>query len=422
LQRAADWLDAREGLSLRQQVAVFAAAALLVFSRLPSFLLHPQFYGEDGPVWYAQAYNLGWLHSLVLPDGGYLNTLQRLGAGLSMLVPFRWTPLVMAIFGLLIQCVPVTILLSSRCRRWGSLSTRACFALIYLCSPNAREIHIVLTNSHWHLVFAAFLLAFSSPPRGWAGRLFDIAVFAVAGVSGPFSPLLFPFVLLFWWLRRQPWTLVQAAITGAGAAVQLYFLTHESNRLGGALGVGVNPLIRIFGGEVIGASVLGGRTFAQHSPLHDPPLLLPLLGFAVGILVYAYVLRFANLELKIFTALCIALFAVSLKSPLMEANPTRWHGLMYAPSFRYWFCPMMAFLWGTIWCIRYASHRLVRGVAITFLWLLPIGMLLEWEYKPYTDYHFADYAERMRVAAPGTALTTPITPGNWSMTLVKKAP
>src|SRR5207237_3580821 len=106
----------------------FGLVVIALFSRSPSLLTHAQFYAEDGAVWYAQAYNLGWLHSLTLPQAGYLNTMPRLAAGLALLFPFSWAPLVMATVGLLIQSVPVTILLSSRCRVWAPLPTRMVLA------------------------------------------------------------------------------------------------------------------------------------------------------------------------------------------------------------------------------------------------------------------------------------------------------
>ena len=77
--------------------------------------------------------------------------MPRLAAGLALLFPLNWAPLVMATVGLLIQSLPVTILLSSRCRAWAPLPTRIVLAAIYVAIPNAREIHIVATNTMWHL-------------------------------------------------------------------------------------------------------------------------------------------------------------------------------------------------------------------------------------------------------------------------------
>ena len=188
----------RDGLGTGQQLLAFALATIALFSRRPSLLTHAQFYAEDGTLWFAQAYNLGWLHSLLLPEAGYFNTMPRLAAGVALLVPLQRAPLVMAIVGLLIQALPVPLLLSSRLRNWAPLPTRLLLAVIYVAMPNTREILIVATNTQWHLALAALLLAIASSPRTWLGRAFDIAVILAAAFSGPFCILLAPIALLFW--------------------------------------------------------------------------------------------------------------------------------------------------------------------------------------------------------------------------------
>ncbi len=217
-----------DGLSAGSQFMVFCLVMIALVSRCPSLETHAQFYAEDGTIWFAQAYNGGWLHSLTLPDGGYLNTLQRLGAGLALLVPLRWAPLVMVVVGMLIQSLPVTILLSPRLCRWAGLPTRMLMAALYVAIPNAREIHVFLTNAQWHLAFAAVLLAFAASPRTWRGRLFDGVFFSSPAFSGPFCILLAPLVLLFWWLRRQPWSLAVFSVMSIGAFTQIVVLLHST--------------------------------------------------------------------------------------------------------------------------------------------------------------------------------------------------
>ena len=143
---ARSWLNGKEkdlanryGLGLGWQIAVFGLVLIALFSRCPSRITHAQFYAEDGTIWFAQAYNGGWLHSLVLPQTGYLNTMPRLGAGLALLFPLRWAPLVMAIVGMLIQAVPVPILLSAQMPWLGFAAHPPGLAAIYIALPNARK-------------------------------------------------------------------------------------------------------------------------------------------------------------------------------------------------------------------------------------------------------------------------------------------
>jgi hypothetical protein len=77
------------------QCIVFLLATAVIVLRRPDVIFHAHFYAEDGAVWYADGYNLGWLHALTITAGGYVNTLQRLVAALSLLVPLRDAPLFM---------------------------------------------------------------------------------------------------------------------------------------------------------------------------------------------------------------------------------------------------------------------------------------------------------------------------------------
>lgn len=182
-------LSGQDGLPMGWLVISFALASLLIISRCPSLFTHPQFYAEDGQDWFAQAYNLGWLHSLTLPYMGYLVTTQRLAGGVAMLVPFEVAPLMMALVGLFLQAGPVPLLLSSRFRQWAPLPTRLAFAAAYVAIPNAREIHVVCTNSQWHLALIMVLLALAEIPRSLTAKIFDLALIFLGALSGPFAIL-----------------------------------------------------------------------------------------------------------------------------------------------------------------------------------------------------------------------------------------
>ena len=192
----------------------------------PGALLHPQFFAEDGWVWYEQAYNLHWLRSLFIPQAGCLYIFPRLVAGVSLLFPMQWAPLIMNFAGAMIQALPVSALLSRRCSPWGPLPVRMLMAALYIAIPDAPEIHVVLTNAVWHLALLQALLAFSLPPLSWRGRVSDIILFGIAGITGPFSILLLPAVVAYWWFRRQRWTLVVLALMFAGAVIQGMSILH----------------------------------------------------------------------------------------------------------------------------------------------------------------------------------------------------
>src|SRR5580704_15197224 len=76
-------------------IALFLVACALIVSRRPDAIFHAQFFAEDGHVWFADAYNYGWLHALFRSQDGYYQVLPRLIASLALLVPMTAAPLAM---------------------------------------------------------------------------------------------------------------------------------------------------------------------------------------------------------------------------------------------------------------------------------------------------------------------------------------
>ena len=417
IRTAQDALDRRDGLSHSAQLLAFVLIAAAVFSRCPSDLTRAQFFAEDGSIWYAQAYDFGWARSLLIPYAGYLQILPRLGAGLAILVPLRDAPLVMAIIGTLLQVLPAMILLSERCRTWAPLSTRVLFATAYIALPNAGEVHIVLTNAQWHLALAAVLLAFAAPPKGWPGRFFDCSLFVIGGFSGPFFIVLAPLLLGYWWFRRQGWTLVILAIASIGASTQLLVLIHGPARIHQELGVRLETFLRIIGGHIVAGAMFGSR---HDYALRSPMFVIVAAAFCC-FAICLYCLRWTNLELKLFILYCAALFAASLRSPygVGGARPA-WDMLLWAMGVRYWFLPMLAFVWSSIWCARNANNRLLKYPFTVIVVLMIAGIVTDWRYPALPGMHFPDYARQFQDARPGTHVAIPIVPDGWQMELVRR--
>src|SRR6185312_14008418 len=146
---------------------------LIIFSRRPDAILNAQFFAEDGQRWYADAYQFG-LRSLLIPDeaGGYLHTVPRLAALLSLLFPLARAPLVMNLCAIAIQVLPVTIFISSRfpCI---PLWKRLLGSFLYLGTPNSYGTNANATNIQWHLGLLACLVLLAQPPNSQRWKVFD---------------------------------------------------------------------------------------------------------------------------------------------------------------------------------------------------------------------------------------------------------
>ena len=145
----------KEGTSAALQLLTFIVAFLVIVSRRPDALLHAQFYGEDGAIWFADAYNWGAWKVLFWTCNGYIQVLPRIVAALAVAVPVSDVPLVLNVVAIAIQVLPTNILISRRSTQWGPLRFRIALAVAYLAMPNTHEMMGIITNSQWILALCA---------------------------------------------------------------------------------------------------------------------------------------------------------------------------------------------------------------------------------------------------------------------------
>ena len=408
----------RTGLRWYWQIAVVCSSIALVFSRQPDAFLHPQFFAEDGHVWFAEAYNFGWFTALFRVQDGYFQTLPRLAAALSLLAPLTSAPLVMNLAGLLVQILPVPLLLSNRFSAWGTVSLRAALAFTYLALPNSSEMNVTIEEGQWRLALVACLLLLCSAPTNRAWKLLDLAVFLLCGLTGPFAILLLPIAGLRLWLRREPfagWTLCILICT---AAIQAHALqvTHRDHW---PLGASVERLIRILAGQVFLGAILGSNGLATQNIM--PWLVCIALA---GSLLMAYCFVYARLEWQLFLLFSVVVFAACLRSPFtpqLRPGSTAWAMLTRTSGIRYWFFPTLAFTWTVVWYVLGRPHRrLCQAIGATLLVLMLTGFVRDWRIPSSRDADFASYAKVLKASSPGTVLIIPENPDGWTIRLVKR--
>ena len=409
-----------KGPQLWQQFVVFLLSCAIVVTRRPDALFHAQFWAEDGHVWFAEAYNLGWLTALCHPWAGYLQTFSRLGASLALLAPFSFAPLTLNLIAIAAQALPVNLLLSSRSSGWGSLRFRALCAGLYLALPNCGEISTGITNSLWVLALCAFLLLVASKPTGAIGRAFDIVVILLCGLTGPYCIFLLPIAVFLALKRRDAWRRVVAILLAGAGVIQVceLVIAGPTGRLHPPLGANLWQLIRILAGQIYLGTLLGGNGLSHYSGTGFSILFVS--AAVLGSLIVAFCFFNSSQEMKLFILFCGMVLAASLIYPMCNppAGVSAWESLSESPNVRYWFFPMLAFAWSLLWCSR-SRHRILRYGSIALLILTCVGIARDWRHPAFQDLHFAEYAKRFEAAAPGTTMTIPENPETWYLTLVK---
>ena len=403
-----------DGLARRSVFYVFLVAIAIEFLRRRDDLFHPQFSAEDGTRFYAQAYNLGWLRALPLPNVGYLDLAPRLVASLGLLVPLRWAPLLMNFCGAAMQALPAVYLVSRRCRTWGPLNLRMALAGLYMVMPNSAPLHIVPTNSPWHLAIVALLIAFATAPDTWVQRTTDIALILLAALSGPYSILMVPVVLVYAAVSRRRWNWVVAAVVSLSATVQVWYLLHTPRGVTPVLGASLSSLLRMLGGDIFLNSLVGSNPYPARLPM---PLIV--IAVAFGLLILWAGNRAAPLPVRLFTVFAFLLFAASIYRPLtLDSHPV-WPQLVGAHGQRYFYIPIVACTWSLLWAACHASERSLRKLAIICVCILPVGIGMDLFRPRSHDYQFPAHAREFEEAAPGQVTRFEIDPGGWQMELIK---
>jgi len=179
-------------------LGISAAGALVIVSRRPDAILNPQFWAEDGTIWYAEAHAHG-LRSLLSPYLGYFQTLPRVVAVAAQILPLTWAPLVFNLVAVALMLLPVWLLASQGFARLASPRVRLGFGFLILALPNTHSMCANVTNSQWYLALAAVLVLLAESSEAPA---FDLTVLGLCAVSGPFAVFLAPVAALMWWKRK----------------------------------------------------------------------------------------------------------------------------------------------------------------------------------------------------------------------------
>lgn len=401
-------------------------AAFILFLRNPQFLLHAQFWAEDGHVWFAQAYNFGWFRPLFWAQDGYFQTVSRLAADIALLFPIVKAPLVINIFTVILQIIPVLFLASDRLSEIiPNRLVRLFIALGFLFLPNSSEIRGSLTYVQWFLALSAFLVIVANLPNSKFKKVFDSLILFLCGVSGPYIVFLVPVSFIIWWRNRRPYRLYIFLLTILGAAIQSVALFILSSRGQVHLFSAMSPklFMAILNRQVFMGSIIGQSGYLWILNNISWYFWLFLITTALSLVLVSWSIYKGNMALRLFLLFGFLIFSISLMNSTANAaqDMPAWKVLSRSiDGVRYWFLPMLAFFVSVVWNVRIKNPLLIRIIAgvylIAFLW----GAIGDFKSPMLTDYKFSNYSENFSNLPSGRTLKIPINPPGWEMELVKK--
>jgi hypothetical protein len=202
-------------------VLVIAAMSLILLWRRPDIATNPQFWAEDGTVFFMQAGEHG-VASLALPYAGYFHFAARTTAWVGAWLPAEYVPHAYAFASWLLLALVVVYVFSDRLSL--RVEERAVLGVALVGTTGSNEVFFNLAN--WATLTALWLILLSvaREPGNRKETTFDIALLVMAGLSTPFATGLWMLFATRFALRRTPHSAVLLVVSLAVAIMQLWHM------------------------------------------------------------------------------------------------------------------------------------------------------------------------------------------------------
>jgi hypothetical protein len=402
-------------------LAVAAVVMGVLVLRRPDALFYPQFWAEDGSVFFKEQMESGFLVAVGIHYAGYLHLVPRVIAGLASVFPLRFAPLCYNFVALCLAAVVCAWFSRGEFRRIvRSDGLRALACVGFACAPTGWEIVGTVTNLQWYLLWWGYLLWMSPLPAGRKGRVAFVGAWAAIGLSAPGAIALMPFWMVRLVVRRDrgervaclaclvpPLLLVSmvdpsevGAITEPFAAAELIF----------------RGVRKLFAWRVVVEALVG-----ETDPVHLADRMgdsLAYLGFLTVVVGCALLAVYGSVRVRtwlvlsaVFVVLYLAVAVVGrpdhvLKVSLYKMN---WGGG------RYFFVPLCVVLMGFFAALSVAP-RWRKLLVVPILMVLVFSIVGQFRTPPFEDLRWAEHAallERAMNEKRTGWIEVPVNPSHW---------
>ena len=251
-----------------KNIAFIVIAILILIVRKSDSLINPQFWAEDGTIFFAQQYEYG-AASIFTPYAGYLHIVPRLIALFADLF-FSYAN-IPAVYNY--TCLLITIIVIAHCFSPRlPLPFKPLLALSIVIVPQVlNEVFLNVTNLQWILCLLLVLTLLKDAPNKKYGNytlqvISDFIIIIFAGLTGPFLIIIFPF--LVWKLLHTKkiygYTLLVTAF--CMLLIQLSFIVPSTEILQEGNMFNLDVYISIFGRRMF-SGLFFGRSMMKSNAL-----------------------------------------------------------------------------------------------------------------------------------------------------------
>ena len=399
-------------------------SVLILVYRKPEALTKPQFWAEDGLIFFQQCFQVG-ARSIFIPYAGYLHLIPRIAALLTFHgLSYHYMPLGYNIANLI-------LFLGLVCFIWRRTAfdpyTKFFMTLALTLVPVGSEMVFCLTNVQWYTNLFIPLFFIAGYNRKYA--VFDGVILFLVGLSGPFSMVFLPAVGAIVWFRSRKfgqwkyerWFLFISVVT---ALIQLLVLTSSSARPSGW-----NTVQKIaHSSRMLYMQVTTplGISKLYSDPIHHGLFAVLLLAVLGWILLCWRRLRTRMDYLPFFLMLATICDVAANVYSLDPGNEPYLNPLNY--SMRYFFGPCVLFFWSVFAYLSTPGETTettgkageIRNLGFLLLYTYyTVVLVLTIPIWPMVDEHWPEQAKKIESLEKGH-LEIPINPDfHWKIMLDK---
>lgn len=384
---------------------LFGITTIIMFIRKTDSIIHPQFWAEDGTVFFLQQYNQG-VSALFEPYAGYLHVVPRLIALFSdSFFPYSAAPYVYNYSSLFLTLLVIANIFSSRL----IMNNKFLLVLSVVLVPHYRnQVFLNITNLQWILAILIIVTLLKEQPHPKYGnvhvqRIVDFTVIICCGLTGPFIIFLLPFFVWKCFRARNyhSYSIVMAVI--AVASIQLLFIINDVPLSSGAVAQNYEYA------RVVGQKLFGNLFLGISIPYEiNAYFLCSLLLFLIVFIAYLSVDYDKNRSFVIVVLLGF-FFAILLATlNKFKLNP----GGIIPPGAgpRYFYLPYVMIVWSLIICLD--QKKIWKSILVKLLLIVILisSLASEFHSNPFIDYDWQSYS---KLIGKEQNLTIPINPKGW---------
>lgn len=400
-------------------IFAFFVSILLMVLRRPDILTNPQFWAEDGTIWYAMAYDKGIIASLILPQNGYYQTISKLIAAFSLNFNLLYAPLIFNTSALLIRALLIVFFLSARFD-YINITPRIFISLFIVLMPELAEVHANVTNDHWYLALYLLLVLIANKPQNLFQKIHDSLAVIICGLSGPFIVFMIPIVFAkIFSEKRLKFTKINIIdyLFLIISFVQLLtiMLTSSTTRVDTSLGASFLVLCKILTTKVYLGLWADGR-FLSFLWNHN---FICVITATLCTFICLFVFFISNFALRSAIFFATLTLGFSLAKPMVSEIYDQWPLLEFSGG-RYSIIPTIIWYSTFAYFLNYISKYGLKYLPWCLYITSTICSLFFFNLPPNSNTHWPQQVKNFEKIESGTRYEFNINPPGWKMILIKE--